>query len=164
MDFTEHWRLRLTELFDSSKLSQAAFASRIGIAPDYMSRLLYGPGKKGRKNLGPTTIRKISETCGLPPGWFDMPLGTPVDHADLVIQNDPQTLTVIQLKEPSAKQYGDALVEWPFKIVQYERVQKIRDHFKGRNMPNAVEEIDKHLDILVTRWENEISKQKSSAA
>lgn len=55
-------------------------------------------------------------------------------------------------------------VVWPFAIVTYDRIDKIRRHFSAYGMPPAISEIDRHLDILVTRWENEMRQAKRPAA
>lgn len=55
-------------------------------------------------------------------------------------------------------------VIWPFSIVTYDRIDKIRRHFSAHGMPSAISEIDLHLDILVTRWENEMHQAKRPAA
>lgn len=52
---------------------------------------------------------------------------------------------------------------WPFKLVTYARIDRVRKHFQGRGMPDAINEIDRHLDVLVTRWENEMSQGKKHA-
>lgn len=166
MNFKEHWRLRLQELLASTGMTQAAFAERSLMTPDYLSRLLYPPSKAGRKNLGEVTLRKICEAFGLPREWFDLPLGTGL----------PSTATAAQSHEEQGQQHavhdlcptdkGRALepIEWPFTIVTYQRVRRLREHYKPRGMPAAISDIDKHLDVLVARWENEMHKNKRSAA
>ncbi len=168
MNFTEHWRLRLQELLISTGLTQAAFAERIGVSPDYVSRLLYPMGKAGRKNLGVLTLRKISEAFGLPAGWFDAPIGTPIPGHE---QETSGAATPTAVAHHLAGDRGNSErtretepVEWPFVIVTYQRIKRLRQHYSGRGMPPAISDIDKHLDVLVTRWEVEMSKQKSAAA
>ena len=169
MNFTEHWRLRLQELLSSSGLTQAAFADRIGVSPDYVSRLLYPADKAGRKNLGVVTMRKISESFDLPAGWFDAPLGSTIPSKGLEQTNN--TIAGASSSKPFAGEQ-DATergrktepVDWPFTIVTYQRIKRIRQHYSGRGMPQAISDIDKHLDVLVTRWEIEMNKQKSAAA
>ncbi len=63
----------------------------------------------------------------------------------------------IPLKRPTRQ------VTWPFKLVTYDRIERIKKHFSGPGMPAAISEIDKHLDILVARWEHEMNHNKSSA-
>ena len=75
-DETDHWRLRLIELMRALDLSQKDIANTTEIAATYISRLLYPPGKKSRKEIGLATMRTISRCYNLAPGWFDMPLQT----------------------------------------------------------------------------------------
>lgn len=167
MNFTEHWRLRLQELLTSSGLTQAAFAERAGVSPDYVSRLLYPLDKPGRKNLGVVTMRKIAASFDLPAGWFDAPLGTGLPReSSAQVQALPASGTRHVITEPDPAERGrkTEAVDWPFTIVSYQRIKRLRQHYSGRGMPPALSEIDKHLDVLVTRWENEMNKQKSSAA
>lgn len=81
MEINEHWRLRLIELKDDLGLKQAELALKLEKSPDYVSRLLYAPGKKGRKNLGLQTIRTAVQNFDLAAGWFDLPLGTDLPSA-----------------------------------------------------------------------------------
>ena len=171
MDYDEHHRLRQDELRKFHGLKHVQLATMIGVTPDYVSRLLYEPGKNGRKNLGPGVMRKISAAFNLQPGWFDLPLGQSLFAID---KEEAQTTTQAnplidghKVHEwiPAEKRAAPRdPIEWPFKIVTYQRIDRIRKHFSGRGMPSAISDIDKHLDVLVTRWENEITKTKSSAA
>jgi len=167
MNFTEHWRLRLQELLTSSGLTQAAFAERVGVSPDYVSRLLYPVDKPGRKNLGMVTMRKITASFALPAGWFDAPMGTGLpkeSRAPVQLLAATSTRSAVNEPDPTKRDRKTEPVDWPFTIVSYQRVKRLREHYSARGMPAAISEIDKHLDVLVTRWENEMNKQKSSAA
>lgn len=165
MNFKEHWRLRLQELLTSTHLTQAAFADHAGITPDYVSRLLYPPEKPGRKSLGPVTIRRICEAFELPMGWFDLPLGSDLPGTTTYASSQ-HAKSAHHVSDVSAKDEPRKIdpIVWPFRIVTYQRIARLREHFQGRNMPPAIADIDKHLDVLVTRWENEMTKSKSSAA
>jgi len=56
MDRREQRRLALKSLIDSlGRGGVAAVAGRIGKAPDYVSRMLYEPGKEGKKGIGEDT-------------------------------------------------------------------------------------------------------------
>lgn len=168
MNFTEHWRLRLQELLTSSGLTQAAFADRIGVSPDYVSRLLYPAEKAGRKNLGVVTMRKITESFELPAGWFDAPIGSsipdqgPIETGNSSTSAKPKPFAGEQ--DSTERGRNAEAIDWPFTIVTYQRIKRIRQHYSGRGMPSAISDIDKHLDVLVTRWEIEMNKQKSAAA
>ncbi len=167
MSFTEHWHLRLQELLTHTGLTQAAFAERAGITPDYISRLLYPPGKAGKKNLGVVTTRKICAAFDLPVSWFDLPMGAGLPDATYSRATDDRptapTNTVNELR-PSDKGRKTEAVVWPFTLVTYQRINRLRQYYGARGMPSAISDIDKHLDVLVTRWENEMHIKKSSAA
>ncbi|WP_157090230.1 helix-turn-helix domain-containing protein [Polaromonas jejuensis] len=79
----EHWRLRLAELIRHLGLKQKAFSEKTGIDPSYLSRLLYEPGKKGRKNLGFDTMLAVRQTYELSPGWFELPIGAELPNRNL---------------------------------------------------------------------------------
>ena len=160
-DYKEHWRLRLKELFDSTRLSQAHFSGLIDVSPDYLSRLFYAPEKKGRKNVGLAIVRKVSEAFNLPPGWFDLPLGQGLPHLPPGNNAAPKAQEPAPLDTPSIKLKRE--IDWPFKIVTYQRIDKVRRHFSGRDMPAAMSDIDQYLNVLVTRWEIEMNKPKRVA-
>lgn len=72
MDKYEIRRLRVKELIDSEcEGVHAKFADRIERSPSYVGRMLYPPGKKGRKNISDVIIEITEEKFQLPPGWLD---------------------------------------------------------------------------------------------
>lgn len=150
----EHWRQRLLELFSQTKLSQAAFSTLCDIPPNYLSRLLYPPDKAGKKSLGPVVIGKISEKCGLPPGWFDMPLGTPVPGTSWQTSAEPAA-TMGEVNDSAAAVYLSG-PPWPFEKSTYARVARVRRHFDKPGMPDAIKQMDEYLDIMLMRWEADI--------
>lgn len=156
MNYKEHWRLRLQELLASTHLKQAAFADLVGVPPDYLSRLLYPQGKAGRKNMGELTIRKVCAAFDLPREWWDLPLGAELPGGG--------TAPAVNEVKPTDKGRASTPIEWPFRIVSYQRIRCLRQYYGRRGMPEAISDIDKHLDVLVTRWEVEMNRNKSSAA
>lgn len=62
---------RLRKLIDAAPFhgKQVAFASAVGIVPDYISRCL-----SGKKKIGELIARRIEVRIGLPRGWMDIPL------------------------------------------------------------------------------------------
>lgn len=67
---------------------------------------------------------------------------------------------VEEIKRGSTKKQD---IVWPFKLVTYARIERIRKHFQGPGMPQAIYEIDRHLDVLVSRWEGEMAQSKRHA-
>lgn len=149
-DYTEHWRLRLVELLQDLNVTQADFAKEVDLTANYVSRLLYAPEKKGRKNLGPTTISKISSKYKLQPGWFELPLGSSLPSS---VKSGAENQFINQEK-----------IVWPFKLTTYERIDKLRRFYSGEGMPDAIAEIDKYLEFLVIKWESEMQSNKRTAA
>lgn len=72
MDKYEFRRLALRHLVSSmGHGGQARVAEEIGKAPDYIGRLLYPAGKKGKKRIGEDTVEILSAKF---PGWIDIDL------------------------------------------------------------------------------------------
>lgn len=82
MDKYEHRRQRLIELLAhpsyAGRGAQAKLSKDSGIDASYISRLLYPEGKSGKKRMAEDTVEAFERGCGLPKGWFDLPLGTPL--------------------------------------------------------------------------------------
>ena len=151
-DYTEHWRQRLIELLQDLQVTQADFAKEVDLTANYVSRLLYAPDKKGRKNLGPSTISKISTKYQLQPGWFELPLGSHLPSSGK------------KLSDTGNELFNQEKIVWPFKSVTYDRIDKIRRFYTGEGMPDAITEIDKYLEFLVLKWEAEMQVNKRTAA
>lgn len=50
---------------------QSALAEALGVADNYVSRMLYPPEKNGRKRIGSDFAREIELKLGLSPGYLD---------------------------------------------------------------------------------------------
>jgi len=159
----EHWRLRLSELVECLKatrgMNQRAVADQAGIAPDYLSRLLYAPEKKGRKNLGMDTMRKICAGFELDPNWFDLPLGAALPRDDAATAAPEFVLREANEGTKSVRPQ----ILWPFPLVTYRRVQDLKAALGPRLGHEAMMDIGKTLDVIVTKWEREAIARKSRA-
>jgi transcriptional regulator with XRE-family HTH domain len=156
MNDEEHWRRRLLELKEDRKLSQAEMASAIGVAASYVSRLLYPPGKPGRKNLGLDTMRAIRAAYDLPADWFDLPLGSG-------LRNGPQQpVGSKHAVNESAEVRQIAPITWPFKQVSYKRLISLQQTLGERRGAEALRDIDEHLDLVVTKWERVCARGKKA--
>lgn len=157
MERTEHWRQRLLELKADLDLSQAAIAAKIDLPANYVSRLLYPPGKAGRKNLGLETMRSIREAYGLSADWFDLPLGaslpsnasTRKSNAYAVAEPDPPS-NVVPVRTTS----------WPFNLVPYSRILALKSALGPRLAAEAMRELDERLNFEVSHWEAKVKKTK----
>jgi len=154
----EHWRLRLVELIKHLQLSQRSFSDATGIDVSYVSRLLYIPGKKGRKNLGLTQMTTIRESFKLCPGWFDLPLGQdlPAKPGELVNAANEATDATNVIPVNS--------VIWPFKNTGYQRLQGLRIMLGTEKYAEAVADIDDQMDIVISKWEKKAIHNKRRSA
>ncbi len=156
----EHWRQRLIELKTALKTSQASIAAAIKVEPSYVSRLLYPPGKAGRKNIGLETMRSLLEAYSLPPDWFDRPLGS-----DLPSESGQSPPLPHIANEPSAE-YGRNVrplkSSWPFALVTPTRLAQLKSDLGPRSGADAMRDIDALLDVAVTKWER-IAQHKKTA-
>lgn len=72
VDKYERRQMRLAELMaERCGGSPTALAREIGRDSSYVSRMLYPPGKKGRKRIGEDMADAITLAFGLPHGWMD---------------------------------------------------------------------------------------------
>jgi transcriptional regulator with XRE-family HTH domain len=168
MEDTEHWRRRLIELRAALGVTQAAMAAAIGVEPSYLSRLLYPPGKAGRKNLGLDTMRALRSTYSLRADWFDLPLGTVLPGENTALGVAEHVPDYANQQRPGQKSAASPLragsVVWPFKEVGYQRLQALKKALGPKLAAEALHDLDGLLDIAVARWEkraHELSKRAS---
>lgn len=159
MERNEHWRQRLLELKSDLELSQAAIAAAMGVPANYVSRLLYPPGKAGRKNLGMDTMRSLRTAYNLSADWFDLPLGS-----DLPRTRSSKSSPALVVSEPPASSNVVPVTghSWPFTLVAYRRLLALKDALGPKLAAEAIRDIDEHLNFAVARWEVKVPKQKKS--
>lgn len=146
----EHWRQRLLELKEDLHLTQAAMAQAMEVDPSYFSRLLYPPGKKGRKNLGLDTMLACRKAFDLQADWFDLPLGEALPSGQKSMPGDPHRVAA-PTDQRSVVPIGK--LTWPFKQVTYRRLMALKSALGPKLGANAMHDIDELLDVAVTKWE-----------
>ena len=52
---------------------------------------------------------------------------------------------------------------WPFQLVSSDRIEALRRHLGPKKGQEAIRDIDKYLDVLVSKWEQEASGAKRRA-
>lgn len=141
MDKFELRRLRTQELIDSRLFNgvHAAFATAIGKEPSYVSRMLYVPPKKGFKRIAEEMRTHIEASCGIAPGWLDMPLGTPVTATQA-------TPTAMEERAPYHVQ-----PEWPFQSLTARQVAGMTDQDRDLLEGIALLMLKRHTNATSTR-------------
>jgi hypothetical protein len=146
----EHWRQRLLELKEDLRLTQAAMAQAMEVDASYFSRLLYPPGKKGRKNLGLDTMLACRKAFQLQADWFDLPLGAALPSGQKALPGSQHRVT---LPPDQSSVVPIAKLTWPFKQVTYRRLMTLKSALGPKLGADAIHDIDDLLDVAVTKWE-----------
>jgi transcriptional regulator with XRE-family HTH domain len=161
MEETEHWRLRLIELQKALGYKQAAMAKDMDVDASYFSRLLYPPGKPGRKNLGMDTMRAARKAYGLRADWFDLPLGSALPSR----RHTPGASTHPALRAAeSLGTYENKLVIWPFQATSQQRLQALLDGLDNSTKAEVLDDLDSLLDVAVARWEQRAEALRKRAS
>jgi len=123
MEKFERRRLALKALVDSIGYGGIArVAEAIGKEPNYVSRMLYEPGKSGRKRIGESSIDALNAAF---PGWLD----------------SPPSMT---LHEPGPSVF----IEWPFQLVHLSRIKALPKELLAEvesDLLHSVERVEKRL-------------------
>lgn len=139
----EHRRFRLKELitalYGNRRGSIRTLAAACEMDESYVGRLLYEPHNKHHKNIGDKAIADLSKGLGLPPGWFDHPLGallnpeewqalraqqyTISDKNHAVMAKEPDVLLSVNSPTDScaAQSPASQTPAWPFAPIDPER-------------------------------------------
>lgn len=154
MNKYEHRRLRLLELRTwACDGMTARLAERIARSDSYVARMLYEEGKAGKKRIGDDMLDVLESAFGLPHGWFEFPLGTPMNAG---------AQAGLPLPEPEGS--GSPAVDlasrrppihWPFHTVTYQRLMDLKITLGPRHGAEALRDIDALLDVVVTKWERQ---------
>jgi len=153
MEETEHWRQRLIELKQALGATQASMAKDMDVDASYFSRLLYPPGKSGRKNLGMDTMRAARKAYGLSADWFDLPLGSALPSRQ-TRHGVSHLSTGVQRVAEQIRPYANPLVAWPFATTSHQRLQALLDSLDNATRTEALRDLDSLLDVAVARWEH----------
>lgn len=159
----EHWRKRLLELIEHLAVPHVEFAEETDIPPSYLSRMLYPPGKIGRKNLGPESMAKITRRYQLSHGWFDKPLGAELPNLAPLSANATEANVANENPQQPAITSVHQL-RWPFHLVTYHRLMDLKRGLGHKAGTQAMTDMNKQLEGIVLKWERELLKLKSRPA
>lgn len=152
MNKYEHRRLRLLELRAwACEGMTARLAERIARSDSYVARMLYEEGKPGKKRIGDDMLDVLEAAFGLTHGWFDQPMGTPMDGGVQI------ALPISGVEKGTAPAVSLAAkrgaIQWPFQTVSYQRLMDLKSTLGPKHGAEAMRDIDALLDVVVTKWE-----------
>jgi hypothetical protein len=144
----------IDDLFEGS---QAAF---IASTNDGTSQVNQGElsGLLKAKSFGEKRARRLEQQAGMPDGYLDAttaPSATGQDHARIHQAQEPLPGTVAIAR-------GRAIV-WPFHQVSYSRLMDLKRSLGPKAASEAIRELDRLLDAMVTKLEREATEKKKKS-
>ena len=122
-DIKEHRRQRLKELLQSTyggtHGAQVLASERIGCEKAYLTRILSEPEKSGHRKIGEDFQHKIEAGFGLPNGWLDQPLGTPIPTRQYGIASVGHH--VVANEQQAGYAVKPSVQSWPFQKLTREQ-------------------------------------------
>lgn len=153
-----HRKARLRELIDNAHGGVIArLADVIDRSESYIGRMLYPVDKKGARPVSDKLAQLIERTDSLERGWFDLPLGAALPYPDLGAAPGAPDPNARRADDSLGQKSAAAAIVWPFKLAQYTRLKALTAAL-GRRAPEAVRDMDEHLDILMAKWEREAAR------
>ena len=159
MDMNEHRRLRILELRKwACGDVTARMAEKIRRTDSYVSRMLYEEGKEGKKRVGIKMINLLEDAFNLCSGWLDLPLGTPI------MATSTDGFSPPHVAEPTnGVRTPPHQIIWPFNLLAYGRLTALQRTLGPKRYHEAIKDLDRQLDIVLTKWESEGEELKKRA-
>lgn len=156
----QHRKARLRELIDQFFGGRIIdLAHLIEKDSNYLGRMLYPVGKAQWRPVSDKMARLIVKAAQIDPDWFEQPEGHGVPSAALV------TPSPARAAQPSSREdVATNTIVWPFRLVAYKRLLALQDQLGKRRGAEALRDIDAHLDVTVTKWENEARRAARARA
>jgi hypothetical protein len=159
MDKNEHRRLRILELRKRACGDVTArLAEKIGRTDSYVSRMLYEDGKEGKKRVGIKILNALEEAFNLCPGWFDLPLDTPMMATAVAGSNTHHIAEPTGIVRASTHH-----IIWPFALTSYGRINALQRALGSKGYGEALRDLDNQLDIVLTKWERMAAEKRTRA-
>lgn len=153
-----HRKSRLRELIDNAYGGVIArLADAIDRSESYIGRMLYPIDKNGARPVSDKLAQLIERTNALERGWFDLPLGSALPYPDLGAPPDAPSPDVRKMEDSLVQKSETPAIVWPFKLAHYMRLKALTASLK-RRAPEAVRDMDEHLDIVMMKWEREAAR------
>lgn len=164
MDVQAHRKLRLRELMDHyCGGTIATLAARIERGDSYVSRMFYPMDKPGSKPIADKMSMVIEQAFGLERAWLDQPLGYGLPSSARPV-GDPLVARSVGTQDVTALPTSIGRVVWPFKRVSYQRILELKRRLDTTSAQAAIDDIDKQLEIVTQKWEQEFAPAKRPAA
>lgn len=157
MNVQEHRKQRLRELMSlycNGKIK--VLADRLERAESYVSRMLYPVDKAGSKPIADRMSMVIETAFDLERAWLDKPLGYGIPGAQQggAHAAEPDIGAAVMAER----------MTWPFKMVTYQRILDLKRALGQKTAQEAINDMDKQLDIVAIKWEREAMAVKSRNA
>lgn len=100
------------------------------------------------KSFGEKKARALETQAGMPAGYLDQQSTQPNPFA--LAETNETVVTVTPM-----------LRSWPFPSVSLERLMQLKKGLGSRKGVDALHDIDKHLEIVVLKWEKALNDQRN---
>ena len=164
MDVQAHRKQRLRELMHHyCDGTIAVLAAKIERGDSYVSRMFYPMDKPGAKPIADKMSMVIEKAFDLERAWLDQPLGHGI-ATPARAYGEPLVARYVGGPESNAAPANIAHVIWPFKRVSYQRILELKRRLGAKAAHEALNDIDRQLEIVTMKWEQEIAHLKRPAA
>ncbi|RYD94408.1 MAG: hypothetical protein EOP50_09560 [Sphingobacteriales bacterium] len=108
-----------------------------------------------KKSFGEKRARRLERQARMPAGYLDS-----------TSEPNDTKLTPFTVAEPvgNTKVSPAPHIIWPFKLASFVRLSEMRAALGPQRGAEAIHDIDKHLDIVITKWERETVGAKKRVA
>lgn len=145
----------IDELFDGN---QSAFGASTAdgqrqINQGELSALLNTKAEK-LKSFGEKRARSLELQAHMPAGYLDS-------------TSSPNARTLspfVVAHSPTDQASGSRNFSWPFVLVSFKRLSALRADLGPKSGTHAIHDIDKYLDVAVSKWEKEAEAMKKKRA
>lgn len=108
------------------------------------------------KSFGEKRARSLERQAQMPAGYLDSTSSPGATQLTPFLQVNAPANTTESAFRPA--------IAWPFKIVSYQRLLAAKAALGPRAGAEAIHDIDKQLDIVLTKWERDAQQPKKRAS
>lgn len=109
-----------------------------------------------KKSFGEKRARSLERQAHMPPRYLDTDgQAPPATHYAGEPTPDVSGPVTTMLRSPSSR-------SWPFVRVSRERLMSLKRNLGGRRGADAIDDIDRTLEVMVIKWEQQAPVRKSA--